>query len=392
MASPGEMTEAMHRGAVQREAVESAGTVAARGTGISASESWTIDLARIVCVYFMIWVHVYPATREASYVFEGPAHILWFVIIDVMGRASVATLSFFSGYVLFLQSASRPARTIIAERFRSIYVPMVTWGLLAFAAVWVGTTLVARTGETMAQFFQLDSAWDLVSLILAIDRQPANQPIGFLRDLFVTIVLLTLLRPLAARWGLLLLALFLPLAAFDATWPVILRPSIALFALAGFVCAAHGWTLSTLATPRIALPVIGVLLLAFVLSLVLPIPSAVLAEEAPNLTKRALLVMLMLVAGAALARHWSHLPVARMRTVMFVTFLSHGIVTEILGLAYTGLGGSLLSPVYLIFFFAVPPILLAVGAVGTAIIARLPGWAQLLLRGASLKQGRRQPA
>ncbi len=356
---------------------------------INRLESRTIDFARILCIFFMIWVHVYPAMREPSYVFSGPAHGLWLVVIDIFGRASVATLSFLSGYVLCIQSAQRDVRRIVADRFRSILLPMFTWNAIALLAVWLALTVPGHGGRTISGFFHAHSAWDWLSLLLAIDRQPANMPVGFLRDLFVSIVLLTLFRQAIARYGVLLLVLLAPLTALQATEPLLLRPSIALFALAGFVCASRGWSLSRLSAPIVALPAMLLFAAAYLLALQVDIPQPTLAEQIPNLAKRAGLVALMLLVASAAAGRWPSLPVAGWRTVLFVTFLSHGIVTEVLGKAYELSGGSVRSPAYLLFFFAAPFAFLAIGALLDRSIDILPGWAQTALRGTRRSRGLR---
>lgn len=348
---------------------------------ISTAESWTIDFVRIVCIGFMVWVHVYPGVREPSFVYNGPAHLLWVVVIDVLGRASVATLSFFSGYVLFVQLQNRRPSSVITDRFRSIFVPMVTWNLIALFSVWTGLHLLEHGPRTLADFYEIRSAWDYPSLLLALDRQPANLPIGFLRDLFVTIVMLVALRQLLARWGVVALVLLAGIAAFRLSEPLILRPSITLFALGGFVCASFGWTLTRMSEPRIVLPAIGLFGGLFAVSLSADTAHDVFAQEMANLTKRAALTGLMLLIGTSLARHWAHVPVDRWRTVLFVTFLSHGILSEVFGEAFELAGGSVRSPSYLLFFFAMPFAFLAAGAVLDRLIDRLPAPAQMALRG-----------
>ena len=117
------------------------------------------------------------------------------------------------------------------------------------------------------------------------------------------------------------------------------------------------------------------------MSLEIDFPYEVLAGEVPNVLKRASLVGVVLMAGAYLAHRFPSLPVARLRPLLFLAFLSHAIVSQILGLAYEKAGLSPDAPYYVLYFIASPFIFLAAAYVLGLALDRFPPWAQIALRG-----------
>src|SRR5690606_15859793 len=93
-------------------------------------EQLQIDYCRIICRFFMMTVHIYPFVSHTSYLYLGPWHGFWLVGVDYLGRASVAALSFVSGYILFVNGRQRPLSRIAADRSRSLLIPLLSWNTI----------------------------------------------------------------------------------------------------------------------------------------------------------------------------------------------------------------------------------------------------------------------
>ncbi|MEO1314869.1 MAG: hypothetical protein AAFV27_13480, partial [Pseudomonadota bacterium] len=182
-------------------------------------------------------------------------------------------------------------------------------------------------------------------------------------------------------YGAVILAVVLVLSLFRAMEPVVLRPSILLFVLAGAYLATTRWTLSDFSAARVALPATAVLLLLSIGARYLPISHPELAAELPNLTARASLVFLIMWVAGGLAARSNVDEFGWIRSLLFLTFLSHSIVSQVLGEVIQRLPIDLMDPIYMVFYFGSIATFILVGWVLTKIVPLLPGWAQLALSG-----------
>lgn len=135
-----------------------------------------IELTRVTCILLMMSVHVNPGELNPSFVNDGPAAWLGWLMIDVLGRASVAGLSFISGYLLF-RSIDRPLATIASGKFRSIIVPMLFWNALFVAAILMQSWVIGRPD---ADVERLSGDW--LAGLTGITGPTANVSLFFLRD------------------------------------------------------------------------------------------------------------------------------------------------------------------------------------------------------------------
>jgi len=258
---------------------------------------------------------------------------------------------------------------------------MLSWNTIKVLSVLVLIVAEGRDlGAEMAQYGATDIL-GAVTLFTGLTGQPANVPLGFLRDLFVSLLRIRMLISHMPRLGVPILAALVVVTIFDIAEPVVLRPTILLFAYAGAYCAMRGQSLSGLGRPQIALPVSIGFALLFSMSLLIGFPHEVLEEQVQDLLKRASLVGLVLMAGAYLGHRFPSPPVARFRPVLFLAFLSHAIVSQVLGLAYEKAGLSPDAPYYVLYFIANPFIFLVVAFAMTLVLDRLPPWVQIALRG-----------
>ena len=92
-----------------------------------------IAIARVLCIAIMFFVHVNPGLSSQSVVSTGDFAVLGEVFGFWLGRASVAALSFFSGYVMLGALSRIAVGTYAWRRFRTIIIPMVLWNIIYIA-------------------------------------------------------------------------------------------------------------------------------------------------------------------------------------------------------------------------------------------------------------------
>jgi len=348
---------------------------------ISDIESKQIDVARSLSIFFMVSVHIYPSIRETSFLYQGEFHYFWLVYVDFLGRASVATLSFVSGYVLYAHSGRKSVTDVFLNRINTIYLPMVTWNFIKIISVAALVTLEGGTLLNVMERLNISSLLSALNSVFAITDTPANITISFLRDLFVSLVLARMLVPLMRQYGLIILTIALALAAFKATAPIILRPSVTFFILLGMYSGLKGWSLSRLANWKISLTIAGILFAMFLFSLTFSYSNSNLGEEIPNLLKRAGLIFLLLWLSLLIARRFELENLNSIRSLLFLTYLSHGLTSQVLGVLWQLSGTDNHSPVYLVYFFANIVAFFLVAMLIDRILPSLPRRAQVLLSG-----------
>ncbi len=177
----------------------------------------------------MIFVHV-PDGLPGIPVYSFDTTRLGFFVegflVEGPGRASAALLSVVSGYLAAIALLRRGGsiKALYSRRFSSIVVPMVFWGLITYA-VYLGVSLFQPT-------FLADASTllDKLNIVFFITEMPmgATMHLGFLRDLFVCILLSPALLFVLQRAPWLVLP---ALAAFylfehDQAFFVMLRPLI----------------------------------------------------------------------------------------------------------------------------------------------------------------------
>src|SRR5262245_14565639 len=86
----------------------------------------SIRICRVLCIFFMCYVHVNPGLD--AFDVSGALAQMKFVLGDVLGRASVPALSFIAGYLGVAALARRGICTsYIRERWRRLMIPMICW-------------------------------------------------------------------------------------------------------------------------------------------------------------------------------------------------------------------------------------------------------------------------
>ena len=217
---------------------------------IDLAERRQIQVCRVFCIFFMMSVHVHPGAGNPSILSDGASFALLGTIwSDTLGRASVAALSFISGYLLWRKAAGRSFGAVARDKARSLLVPMLVWNLV-FVGLIVGRFLLTgRHGDAGHDPFAAGA--DTLSLLTGLDGETANRSLFFPRDLFVASLMVHLLGPLLRRQPVPLLAAIALVAVLDSRRAAdVPRLFILLFVAAGTVTAQRGWHLDTLFVPR----------------------------------------------------------------------------------------------------------------------------------------------
>ncbi len=345
-------------------------------------ESTQIRICRVLCIFFMMSVHVNPGLSNPSLVSTGSLALVGAVWGDFLGRASVAALSFISGYLLVRTVPEKSTGTVARRRFRTLLVPMLTWNLI-FCLLQVGKALLLHRPE---ESVLLEPGTDLLAALTGLTGPTANLSLFFLRDLFVSALLVQVLRPALAAWPLAVLGLVAGIAVFDLAVPLVFRPSILFFVAAGAAYAMRAGTLAAWLTPRrVAGAVLAILAGMAAMALLVRVAPAdaglapVVAVQ--DLLRRALLVVLTLGLSAALTGTRAGGWLVPLERRIFETYLLHVPLIGMLWVPWTRLVGGPQEPTYLLFFLLAPVAAIVGGIALGGLCNRAPPLLQTLLRG-----------
>ena len=183
----------------------------------------------MLCVLGMIFVHV-PDGQVGTPIYAFNAGNLGFflegLLVEGPGRASSALLSVISGYLaaFALLRVDGAIFSLYSRRFRSIVLPMIFWGTVTYLVY----LLAAQARPTFVS--EAETLLDKLNIIFFITQMPvgATMHLGFLRDLFVCILLAPILLPAVQRmpWVLLSLLGMFYLFEHDQSAVIILRPLV----------------------------------------------------------------------------------------------------------------------------------------------------------------------
>ena len=369
-----------------------------------------IAMVRVLCIGFMIYVHVPDnavstmnaavAAPLASLLFQG-------FLIEGVGRASAALLSLVSGLLTAVALTRGAPSALYRRRFRSIVVPMVIWSTLT-------VTLYAALSLVRPTFLQLDGyspAQELLfylNTVFFLTDQPVGPTmhLGFLRDLFVCVLLSPLLLAALRRVGVVLIVALGVLYLLDGESVIVLRPLVVFAFALGLWLAQRGARLD--AWDR-AWPLwVGLSILATLLVMacsteqgLASAPALWFAERGLDLRESVVYPLSRLFGGLAI---WSlaaklvgggwNRRLSRVSPYVFVAFCSHYLV---LVLSWEGaikpLVGSSDGMAYVFWFALAPFVAMLCAALLVESLARtLPALAALLTGGRVTRAAAARPS
>ncbi len=342
---------------------------------IDPNERLQIQICRVLCIFFMMSVHVPPGRSSPSLMSTGDLAWLGYVWADVLGRASVTALSFISGYLLVRMAAEAPLAQIARRRFRSVIVPMLVWNAVFIAMVACKALLAPDPG---APWLRTDAG--LLAALTGLTGPTANLSLFFLRDLFVSSLVVRLALGWLRRWPAAVLTAVAIVTVFDLAEPLIFRPSILFFAMAGAAHAQRASRLTEVLTRRLGIVLALAIGLAVAARLGLP-NGGTPQRELEALLKHSLLAALVIAVSAGLTRNETGAALARLEPRIFETYLLHVPLISAAWFLWLPVFGSANLPGYAIFFFAAPLISMVAGQIFGILCDRWPGDVQRLVRG-----------
>lgn len=207
--------------------------------------SQRIRLARVLCIFFVVYAHTYigqPQAAALAFDLDGAINLLKLILRDGFARVSVPLLGLISGYLAVDSYRKRGHRDIVRRKLDSLIYPMVLWSA-AMLAVYAAAGLAS--GDTAFLREELPGSWlGWLNALLGISQAPFNGPLHFLRDVFVCFLLLPAFHALATRLPLLAVGLSGVLFFGEARahdWlqlgpvPLFFRPTIPALFLFGMV-------------------------------------------------------------------------------------------------------------------------------------------------------------
>jgi len=289
--------------------------------------------------------------------------------------ASVPALSLFSGYLLS-KSRDTSAFGIILQKFRTIVVPFLFWNTAIFFLI----VLINRQFDISdSHLFMAVSKYYLLNGAIGFYAAPANEPLYFLRDLFVCICLFSIIRNFLRKFVYLSVAIviFTLNYFYDFDRGIILRNTIPLFFLIGCAIAIFPAMAAIAKRALIPLSVCAAALIVF-----WSFSDATWTAYSP-VELVTLLVCSFLVIGLAGHPWFGHRAADWGRRFSFTIFLSHWWTLLLLQNLWRARGWSDWSFLLLGSVTAV-----AAGVVLASLISRLPVPIPAILTGDRVRKGR----
>lgn len=349
---------------------------------IDQETSAQIRVCRVLCIFFMMYVHVWPGVENLQPGHAAPLFsVLDFVLVDLLGRASVPALTLVSGFLMVASLGQKGALAVNKGRVTKILVPMITWNLVALVLAW----LIFKLGHPLALWDQVQ-AMDPLSIVafkvLALNNDGGTVALNFLRDLMVCGLLVVPMVWAVRTLGLGAVAIVGVMSVVTGFEPVIYRANIPVFFMLGIYCALRRGSLSP---SRGAVGLVALLVPAVIAIDLL----AAFDPQDPSLLPASYELLRRLVVSAAflMAAFWIAGTAARSfffrcERSIFLVFLSHSALFMLSWGAWKRLMGADLDVAYVLFFLASPVVCLAaITLIPRAVWHVVPGWLQVLIRG-----------
>lgn len=363
-------------------------------TAFDPAASEPIRIARVICIFFMMYVHVNPALSDFDPAGQGVRifDLARMEIVNTMGRASIALLSVISGYlgVFSLRKAGFPG--FAARRARALLVPLAVWNLAFLALVLAGEQVAA--GYAARSLGGPVTTERLASLVFAAFDAPANEPLYFLRDIFVCSLMAPFLIAARQRSAWLYWTGVLVIYAIGQVSPLFITPNLLAFYAIGVWIACQG-RLPVIPRPLVASSGAAVFLIgAWVTHLEIgyvraPTPARLMELEAWLTVIRFPAAILFWWMALALSRSRLAGRVAALEPYIFFVFCAHMLILTVLWFAWQVPFGGYYAPAYPLFWAGAPVAALVIAVAGARILDRLaPGLFALVNGGRALSRRR----
>ncbi len=347
---------------------------------MTPQDSRQIEYLRVFCILAMMWVHVSPGIATPSIVSGGQFAVVGLFLGDTLGRVSVSLLSFVSGYLFWVRARSLPFLTVAWRRFESILLPCLVWSAIYLI---LAASKMTFTGTVASVFSRTDAApMDALNAWAGITGPTANVSLFFIRDLFVSTLLLRILVPILDRSPYAVIAIALLMGVLgDRLQPLIFRDSILQFVLLGAGMARLGVSLTTLSRPVIALVAGSLFILAGYGFAEGAAAHAAVYPYLSLLLRRVGTCLLVLSVSATLIDAFDGSAHPRLGRATFLAYLMHMPLIGILWVVWQHFVGTEMDASYLAFYLLAPVLALIAGYLLDSLLDAAPPTMQLALRG-----------
>lgn len=329
-----------------------------------------VRIARFLCIFLMMFVHVQPGIAENVYDRDaGFFDVVYFIFSRLLGLSSVSLLSIVSGYFVVASLHKSGFWKLAVSKLRTLVVPLVAWNLLMLALLAVYGLLTGKWHD-MPSFTPMG----LANALLALTQWPLDVPLWFLRDLFVCCLFAPLLQAGLKRSPLATILAVTLFMAFGEDWLIMQRPQLLLFFALGMWLRIGAPDLRTMERWAWILT-IG---LAVMVTIFLTIRiERILLSEMDAMVRLSLDTLLRITmaggfwAAIGLVKH-SRLAglCARLEPYAFFLFCSHAILFNFLGIVFRRFFGNYGSELFPVTFFTLPVIAVVCSIIGLQIIGR----------------------
>ncbi len=338
---------------------------------LAKSTSLRIRVARPMCIFFMVWVHMNPGVAEFDPIANGIHLADWyrFFFADGVGRTSIGLLAIASGFLAISTGRVFPFSNFAMKRVKSLVIPMVAWSAILLLAYIAGEQV--KPGYLEHQVGEAFSWAHIPNWLFGITDHPANFPLGFLRDLFLCALLTPVLVMAMRKAALPVLAVLFVMMVTHVQSPF-LGNNIPLFYSIGIWLALNGKSLENIIDRHA-----GKVIVAFLVYAALLTSFRFEVELDPNHALEPVFFGFMevqrlfgaaafwAIAGMVSRTSWVTL-VTRFEPYAFFVFCSHIIISTLFWIPYQYLIGGYYHPSY-VLFFSITPVFVYICAVLSAL-------------------------
>ncbi|MBN9237722.1 MAG: acyltransferase [Mesorhizobium sp.] len=329
-----------------------------------------VRIARVLCIFFMMFVHVQPGIAENVHDRDpGFFDLVYFTLSRLVGLSSVSLLSIVSGYFIVASLMKAGTLSLAKSKFKTLIVPLVAWNM-AMLVLLTAYGLISGKWQDMPDNTLL--GWS--NAFFAVTGWPLDVPLWFLRDLFICSLLSPLLLFGLRRFALPTIALLVVYTLFGEDLYLLQRPQLMLFFGLGMWLRIAGTSAQFL--DRLALALTAGLVVMVAVFITIRVERILLAEMDAVLRLTLDTSLRITMAGGfwaltGLIRHAGLAPAfSRLEPCAFLLFCSHAILFNFAGIVFRRFFGNYGSDLFPITFFTLPALAMVSAVIGLQLIRR----------------------
>lgn len=356
---------------------------------VQSRTSTAIAVARLLGILGVVYVHAWTGLNwEKLFAANDTAQGVFRILVnEIFGRSAVPLLSIISGWLVVSTASTKAYGPFIGGKAKAILAPMILWNAIAIVAIAAGVMLLRVAGPLPTSF-----AWTFNELVPLLSPSNINVQMPFLRDLFVCMLVAPLLVRLPPAALAAVGALAIVWTVSTVQFPLLLRPPILIFFVAGIALRKFG------SAERIAGAPLWLVVAPFALLLgpkiVLSVMGDPFAWEHPravaafDIAFRLASALLLWRCAWSLAKGEAGRRLRSLEKYGFLLFCSHLIFMWVAAPLIGRVVGRLGDPLYPVFFLLMPVLALGVAILaGRGLVAINPALAGILSGGRLTRSG-----